>query len=183
MDTQTRRPTTPDRHRRAGRQSCPESVSADPPADIRGGLYRLQLRVPSRPKPAPRFGCNLRRDHATQGKLGARRRYPRLLRHARSYVADEVLRTSRRRSPDTTTDPQIPAGRRSPRDGQWSKTEVGTPQGAVISPLLANIYLHYVLDLWVQQWRQRHARGEVYIVRFADDFVMGFQYRSDAQRF
>ena len=68
-------------------------------------------------------------------------------------------------------------------DGQWSKTEVGTPQGAVISPLLANIYLHYVLDLWVQQWRQRHARGEVYIVRFADDFVMGFQYRSDAQRF
>jgi hypothetical protein len=68
-------------------------------------------------------------------------------------------------------------------DGQWSKTEVGTPQGAVISPLLANIYLHYVLDLWVQQWRKRHAHGEVYIVRFADDFVMGFQYQSDAQRF
>lgn len=68
-------------------------------------------------------------------------------------------------------------------DGQWSKTEVGTPQGAVISPLLANIYLHYVLDLWVHQWRKRHAQGEVYIVRFADDFVMGFQYQSDAQRF
>jgi RNA-directed DNA polymerase len=68
-------------------------------------------------------------------------------------------------------------------EGQWSKTEVGTPQGAVISPLLANIYLHYVLDLWVQWWRRHHARGEVYIVRFADDFVMGFQYRSDAQRF
>lgn len=68
-------------------------------------------------------------------------------------------------------------------DGQWSKTEVGTPQGAVISPLLANIYLHYVLDLWVQMWRRSHARGEVYIVRFADDFVMGFQYQSDAQRF
>jgi RNA-directed DNA polymerase len=68
-------------------------------------------------------------------------------------------------------------------DGQWSKTEVGTPQGAVISPLLANIYLHYVLDLWVHQWRRRHAQGEVYIVRYADDFVMGFQHRSDAQRF
>lgn len=68
-------------------------------------------------------------------------------------------------------------------DGQWSKTETGTPQGAVISPLLANIYLHYVLDLWVQQWRTRHARGEVYIVRYADDFVLGFQYKSDAQRF
>ncbi len=68
-------------------------------------------------------------------------------------------------------------------DGEWSKTEVGTPQGAVISPLLANIYLHYVLDLWVEQWRKRYARGEVYIVRYADDFVMGFQYKSDGKQF
>ena len=68
-------------------------------------------------------------------------------------------------------------------NGKWSKTEVGTPQGAVISPLLANIYLHYALDLWVNQWRKRHARGEVYVVRYADDFVMGFQYQSDAERF
>ena len=59
------------------------------------------------------------------------------------------------------------------------KTWVGTPQGGVLSPLLANIYLHYVLDLWVHQWRKRHARGEVYIVRYADDFVVGFQYQSD----
>lgn len=68
-------------------------------------------------------------------------------------------------------------------DGKWSKTVVGTPQGAVISPLLANIYLHYVLDLWVQQWRKKHARGEVYIVRYADDFVMGFQYKDDGENF
>jgi RNA-directed DNA polymerase len=68
-------------------------------------------------------------------------------------------------------------------DGEWSKTVVGTPQGAVISPLLANIYLHYSLDLWVEWWRNHHARGEVYFVRYADDFVMGFQYRSDAERF
>ena len=60
---------------------------------------------------------------------------------------------------------------------------VGTPQGAVISPLLANIYLHYALDLWVNWWRNHHARGEVYIVRYADDFVLGFQYQSDAVRF
>ena len=53
-------------------------------------------------------------------------------------------------------------------DGQWSKTEVGTPQGAVVSPLLANIYLHYVLDLWVHWWRGHHARGEVYIIRYCD---------------
>lgn len=68
-------------------------------------------------------------------------------------------------------------------NGTWSKTTVGTPQGAVISPLLANIYLHYVLDRWVQQWRKRHARGDVIIVRYADDFVLGFQSCREAERF
>jgi group II intron reverse transcriptase/maturase len=67
-------------------------------------------------------------------------------------------------------------------DGQWSKTEVGTPQGAVVSPILANIYLHYVLDLWVNKWR-KGAHGEVIIVRYADDWVMGFQHRNEAERF
>jgi len=67
--------------------------------------------------------------------------------------------------------------------GEWSTTDVGTPQGAVISPLLANIYMHYVLDLWVQSWRQRRASGDVVIVRYADDFVMGFQYRHEADQF
>jgi RNA-directed DNA polymerase len=68
-------------------------------------------------------------------------------------------------------------------DGQWSRTTVGTPQGAVISPLLANIFLHYVLDLWVDQWRKQTAKGDVIIVRYADDFVIGFQYRGEAERF
>lgn len=68
-------------------------------------------------------------------------------------------------------------------DGQWSRTTVGTPQGAVASPLLANVYLHYVLDLWVNRWRTRHASGDVIIVRYADDFVMGFQHRHEAERF
>jgi RNA-directed DNA polymerase len=67
-------------------------------------------------------------------------------------------------------------------DGEWSPTKVGTPQGAVISPLYANIFLHYVLDLWINQWRQRHARGEVIIVRYADDFVIGFREESDARQ-
>jgi RNA-directed DNA polymerase len=66
-------------------------------------------------------------------------------------------------------------------DGELREVEKGTPQGGNVSPLLANIYLHYALDLWVQQWRKRHARGEVYIVRYADDFVMGFQYEQDAR--
>jgi len=68
-------------------------------------------------------------------------------------------------------------------EGAWSETEVGTPQGSVVSPLLANVYLHYVLDLWVHQWRGRNARGDVIIVRYADDFVLGFQHQSEAERF
>jgi RNA-directed DNA polymerase len=64
---------------------------------------------------------------------------------------------------------------------EWSDTGKGTPQGAVISPLLANVFLHYVLDLWVHQWRGRHAQGECYIVRYADDFVIGFEHETDAQ--
>lgn len=68
-------------------------------------------------------------------------------------------------------------------EGSWHATEVGTPQGATISPLLANIYLHYVLDLWVEHWRETAARGEVVVVRYADDFVVGFQHRDDAVRF
>jgi group II intron reverse transcriptase/maturase len=67
-------------------------------------------------------------------------------------------------------------------DGQWSPTTVGTPQGAVISPLLANVYLHYVFDLWVQQWRTQHATGDVIVVRYADDMVMGFEHRQDAEQ-
>jgi RNA-directed DNA polymerase len=61
--------------------------------------------------------------------------------------------------------------------------EGGTPQGAVISPLLANIYLHYVYDLWARQWRQRHGTGDVIFVRYADDTVVGFESRRDADRF
>jgi len=68
-------------------------------------------------------------------------------------------------------------------EGRFTPTDEGTPQGASISPLLSNIYLHYVLDVWVQNWRKTEARGDVIIVRWADDFVMGFQYRDDAERF
>ena len=68
-------------------------------------------------------------------------------------------------------------------DGKRVVQGTGSPQGASISPLLANVYLHYVLDLWTNHWRRRRARGEVIVVRFADDIVFGFQYQSDAQRF
>jgi RNA-directed DNA polymerase len=68
-------------------------------------------------------------------------------------------------------------------NGSWTAFEDGVPQGGSASPLLANVYAHYVLDLWVHQWRQRHAHGDVIIVRWADDFVVGFEHRYDAERF
>jgi group II intron reverse transcriptase/maturase len=68
-------------------------------------------------------------------------------------------------------------------DGHRIRSEVGTVQGGSISPLLANLYLHYVFDLWVQQWRQTQAHGDVVVVRFADDFVVGFEHRKEAERF
>ncbi|MBB4277629.1 group II intron reverse transcriptase/maturase [Rhizobium mongolense] len=68
-------------------------------------------------------------------------------------------------------------------DGRRVASTRGTPQGSVISPVLSNIYLHYALDLWVQQWRTRNAKGDVIIVRYADDSVIGFQYEGEAQRF
>jgi hypothetical protein len=67
-------------------------------------------------------------------------------------------------------------------EGKWTKTGVGTAQGSVISPFLANVYLHYVLDLWVRHWRKHRAQGDVIVVRYADDFVMGFQHRLEAER-
>lgn len=68
-------------------------------------------------------------------------------------------------------------------DGEVTPGEIGTPQGAVISPLLANIYLHYVFDLWAQRWRGHHAHGTVIIVRYADDIVVGFEHETEAKRF
>jgi RNA-directed DNA polymerase len=68
-------------------------------------------------------------------------------------------------------------------DGEWSETKVGTPQGAVVSPLLANVYLHYVFDLWAEAWREKVAQGDMIVVRYADDLVAGFQHQADAERF
>ena len=68
-------------------------------------------------------------------------------------------------------------------NGSWTAFEEGVPQGASVSPLLATVYAHYVFDLWAHQWRTRHAHGEMIIVRWADDFVVGFEHREDAERF
>lgn len=68
-------------------------------------------------------------------------------------------------------------------EGQWMQNEAGTPQGGIISPVLANIYLHYAFDLWAHQWREQKARGGVIIVRYADDVLVGFEQRIEAEQF
>jgi RNA-directed DNA polymerase len=68
-------------------------------------------------------------------------------------------------------------------DGRWYQTEEGSPQGSVISPILANLYLHYVLDLWADAWRKKQGRGEMIIVRYADDGVLGFERQKEAEQF
>lgn len=65
-------------------------------------------------------------------------------------------------------------------EGHWSQATEGSPQGSVISPLLANVYLHYVLDLWIEWWRKKHCRHDVVVVRYADDFVIGFESQAEA---
>jgi group II intron reverse transcriptase/maturase len=85
---------------------------------------------------------------------------PRVLRHLKKWLKAGVM-----------------------EDGKRIENEQGTPQGGSVSPVLANVYLHYVFDLWADQWRRQRARGEVIIVRFADDIEVGFQDRQDAERF
>jgi len=66
--------------------------------------------------------------------------------------------------------------------GEWRAVETGSPQGSGISPLLANVFLHYSFDAWISQWRTRHARGQIVVIRYADDAIVGAQYESDARR-
>jgi hypothetical protein len=68
-------------------------------------------------------------------------------------------------------------------DGEWTQSEAGTPQGGSISPLAANLYMHYVFDLWAQRWRRTEARGDMIIVRYLDDFIVGFETRKEAEQF
>jgi len=97
-------------------------------------------------------------------------------------MAGEIHRAPDSRSARRATDPEMAQRRRA---GGWEKDTGGgrDAQGGSASPLLANVYLHYVFDLWVQAWRQKRAHGDVIVVRFADDIVVGFQSKADADQF
>ena len=121
--------------------------------------YQSTLLRASRRPPAEPAGIRARLTRLDQGWL------ERFLEHR---IADErVLRLIQK---------WLRAG--VIEEGEWSETEEGTAQGASVSPLLANVYLHYVFDLWADQWRRRNARGDVVLTRFADDFLAGFEHHA-----
>ena len=114
-----------------------------------------------------------------EGELDRGCRHSLILRRNRSRVDAPVSRAPDRRPADHSLDPQMARSGRDRRRKADSRAVRGTPQGAVVSPLLANIYLHYVFDLWVQHWRKQPGRGEVIVLRYADDSVVGFENVTD----
>ena len=130
-----------------------------------------------------RFGNSARRD--LRGGTGTRGQPSRLVSTHHSIDHEWMLRFLEHRIADRRVLRLIRKWLKVGvlEDGRRVAATVGTPQGAVISPLLANITLHYVLDLWARQWRQRHATGQVIMVRYADDSVYGFEHKADAERF
>ncbi len=109
-----------------------------------------------------------------KGELGARRGHSQVLRHLdHEWLVKFVEHRIADRRVVRLIQKWLNAG--VMEDGKRIRAEEGTPQGGSISPLLANVYLHYVFDLWAEQWRQTRAHGDVIVVRFADDFVVGFQ--------
>ena len=117
-----------------------------------------------------------------EGELDTGRRHPVVLRLGQPGMARPLRGTPDRRQAHHPPDPKwLKAG--VLEDGTVTVSDRGTGQGSVISPLLANIYLHYVLDLWAERWRRREAKGDMIIVRYADDLVAGFEHEDDARRF
>ena len=127
-------------------------------------------------------GCARGRDRQHEGELDTGRRHPIVLRH----VSQEwLIRFVEHRIGDRRIIRLIQKWLKAGvlEDGVVTASDRGTGQGAVISPLLANIYLHYVFDLWAERWRRREATGDMIIVRYADDIVVGFEHEADARRF
>ena len=153
---------------RAGRVLSRESTgqigAPTPSTGWEGNIVGAAIARPgtssARSKTSCTFGNSSRRNWETPGPALAKSAKVRVVRHIQKWLNAGVL-----------------------EDGKRIQAEEGTPQGGSISPLLANIYLHYVFDLWADHWRKTQAHGDVVIVRYADDFVVGVQHRQEAERF
>ena len=183
VHTEAGRPTAPAGGRRAGGQDRPTGDGRGAERDLRGRLPRVHLRVPARARPARCAGC------ARRSGSPAKRVNFILDADIRSFF-DEVsqewlVRFLEHRIGDRRIIRLIQKWLKAGvlEDGVVTVSEKGTGQGSVISPLLANIYLHYVFDLWAERWRRREATGDMIIVRYADDIVVGFEHEADARRF
>ena len=121
-------------------------------------------------------------DHGPEGELDTRRRHREVLRQCEPGMAHPFRRTSDRRQAHSPPDPEMAEGGRSGRRGRDDERQ-GHGAGVGDIPLLANVYLYYAFDLWANLWRKREATGEMIIVRYADDIIVGFQHEADARRF
>src|SRR6516162_1223691 len=135
----------------------------------------------ARPRCPSRSGDPQRGDRWQKGWVGARGGFEELLRKSRPRLASPVRATPRRGSAPDQSDPALGESRGiGGRSGDPERD--GTPQGGSISVLLSNVYLHYALDLWFERVAKPRLRGEAYLVRYIDDFVVCFQFREDALR-
>ena len=150
--------------------------------NLRGGLPRVQLRVPAQDAASTMRWTRSASGSPPSGELHSRRGRSILFRRSQPILAGPLRRASDRRPTHHPPDPEMAEGGRL-EDGVVTTSDKGTGQGSVISPLLANVYLHYVFDLWADRWRRREATGDMVIVRYADDIVVGFEHEIDARRF
>src|SRR6516162_6563322 len=168
-------------HSLPGRQNRPTGGRVRSGGHLRGGFSRLLVWVPTGARAARCAGRSPRRDSPEASELGARFGYPGLFRCHGPFVDDPISRAPYRGQAHPAPDCEMAEGRHHGRRAR-TRSERGTPQGAVISPILANVYLHYVFDLWTHRWR-RKASGDVIVIRYADDTIVGFQHEHEAKAF
>src|SRR5690606_29812413 len=179
---QGRRAAAAARRDRAGGQGRPACDGRGVERHLRNRLSRLLVWVSTETQPAQRAGCALRRAPDEEGELGARPGHPWILRCHRPRLAGEVHRAPHRRPARRAAHPEM--AERWRVGGREANPCAGgdAARGQRIAAP-GNIYLHYVFDVWVQAWRKKQARGDVIVVRFADDVVLGFQSEMEAKQF
>src|SRR5499427_6390266 len=179
VHTQAGRPAAPARGRRPGRQDCPTGDGHTAQRDLRGGLPRFLVRFPARTQRAPRDGCARGWNREQEGELDTGRRYPIILRFDQPGMAGPLPGTSDRRPAHHSPDPEMAQGGcpgRRGRDAERGWNGAGIGDFAVACQ-------YQRPHLYADRWRRREAAGDMIIVRYADDFIIGFQHETDGRRF